>query len=598
MEGGVKKICKILIVLFFLINNVMITSSNVSSSIDSIPFLSPSIGSITDTYKGSDNKPTVIIIKNVYCNSEVQERIRQILVFLKDYYKDNLNTVCVEGDIGYINTNLLSNIPNSIVKSKVLDYFVKQGAINGYELYSAFSPSSLYFYGIEDWDVYTKNIRLLKDGVIRYNGWEKEFDKFYSWFMKNKKKIYNKNLKKIENVEEIYQKKLIDKGVYAYKISVIYKSIFKNIKILNKYPILSEYIKNYYLLSKLDSNVLNIEKNEFYNTMKNYLTNEQVLILDNFKLKSDIYAYNMLLKNIVEEKNISLKNSFPNLALYFTYLSNLEKIDRDKLYVECNDYVYKVKDSLTINILEKDMIYMDRYINILEDYLTNNINNVFIYEDFKKNKDNFFKLISKYYKDSLNKVKEKVNIMSNFYDLAVKRSESLVGNLLECQGNVLGLITGRFYTENITSNLRAQGVSYIVINPYIIESKKSNEIYLDRLLGKVMNYDSPVISSCIYTRQFREEFTEILMRYVKELYINKAINSSDVDIVLSYVTQTAIENNKEQELIKLISDLVISGYKSDGINKPIKGFGKLFASKKSANEDAIDEILKKYNIKV
>ena len=77
-------------------------------------------GQIIEIFQGkSQNK--IILIENSHCDPIVQKNIYQIIANLKQKYGNNFQMVAVEGAPKMkIKTKILANIPNKILKEKIV----------------------------------------------------------------------------------------------------------------------------------------------------------------------------------------------------------------------------------------------------------------------------------------------------------------------------------------------------------------------------------------------------------------------------------------------------------------------------------------------
>ncbi|MFH1715518.1 MAG: hypothetical protein ABH857_04950 [Elusimicrobiota bacterium] len=521
--------------------------------------ISTHLGRIEDSHYAGNDSPLVFVIRNVPCNPEVQSNIEKILFTLQSYYKDKIKIIGVEGDIGYVNTDLITDIPNSALRNAVANELIKSTYLTGAEAFSAISNPNVSLYGLEDWQQYTENMAHLKKGVLKDNNWRQEYSRLQLWLSKEKMKHFNKNLKLAEYYENEYKRGKISLAQFFVEIGNLDKGIKDKNAAITRYPNIKQYIKNQNLTQGLDLQKADEERKLIISSLKLYITQEEYAEL--LRKQNDEQELDAMLINILKEKNISIKEKFPEIDKYFVYKTAMNTIDGYGLNNEIQEYKYGLKMDLAKTSYEKELVYIDRYAEDINEYISNNASRA-MYDDFKTQQIKIINLLQAHYKGSIVKIKEKLDIMGEFYKLAVERSEALVGTLFKYNSDARVIVAGGFYTEDLKTILRNKGASYIVISPQMTHVSDSKKTYLSRLYGKAMNYHVPVISSCIYTKTFREEAAKALLRQAELLYEQKQIDDYALTTVLPYLARRALENNMEKDIISAIYDLVRQGYRA------------------------------------
>ena len=106
--------------------------------------------------EGEGKKPLIVHIQDLHTNPEGQYNLANILeVLLKDY---SLDLVCSEGAEGEVDTSSVSSFPDYEVREKTARLFVESGELTGEEYLSITKYPDLPIWGIEDKDVYFRNI--------------------------------------------------------------------------------------------------------------------------------------------------------------------------------------------------------------------------------------------------------------------------------------------------------------------------------------------------------------------------------------------------------------------------------------------------------
>ncbi|MFH1715622.1 MAG: hypothetical protein ABH857_05515 [Elusimicrobiota bacterium] len=180
----------------------------------SLPVLSKDTGKITDTYIGKSSNPIVIIIQDMHCNGPIQRSISEILRQLKTQIKEKLYVVGVEGNEGVINTSILRNLPSDKLKETLTQSLVDKGLITGVELYDIENPNNIIIIGVEDKEIYNKNLAQLKDMLFQNDKWKRDFLFLTSRIKADKKRFYSDTLWHLDKLHTKYEKNKI--SLYAY----------------------------------------------------------------------------------------------------------------------------------------------------------------------------------------------------------------------------------------------------------------------------------------------------------------------------------------------------------------------------------------------
>ncbi|MFC1566916.1 hypothetical protein ACFL4A_03640 [bacterium] len=445
------------------------------------------IGKVVENYAGDTNKPKIFVILDLHCHTEAQENIEKIICMIKRKEKNKKILVGIEGDTGYIDTSLVANISDKKLKETIFKELFDKGLITGAEAYDIKHRNQAILYGIEDVAVYEQNVRELYKG-LQNNGWHEEIASLRAE-IKQRKKIYNRRLIMIEKEQEKYEKGYMNIARYIRNISCKTKIIPDR----NKYKNIRLYLKAEEIMRKIKINAVNTEALNVSRRISGNLTKKEIKALEESKKKNG-YEYYEILKNIVRARNILLGKSYQNLEAYFRWLETKEKIDELMLNEEIGEYVYSIKELSASSDEMKETIFMSRYIELAEAYITNSAS-VRMCEEFESKEKEFYGLLEKN-RIRLSKTKEKIMEMKRFYDTAMKRNEIMVTNLLELphppslpkrgSRKVLPhysiMLVGGFHRDGITKQLRTQGIGYSVIVPNVTKGiDKAQRIYKDRL---------------------------------------------------------------------------------------------------------------------
>ena len=116
------------------------------------------LGKVVEVYQNPDhdNSRLIVYIQDLHTNPEATLNLAGILeILVRDY---NLGLVCSEGADGVVDTSSVSSFPDPEVRKKVARLFVDSGELTGEEYLSITKYPDLPIWGIENKDIYFKNI--------------------------------------------------------------------------------------------------------------------------------------------------------------------------------------------------------------------------------------------------------------------------------------------------------------------------------------------------------------------------------------------------------------------------------------------------------
>ena len=252
------------------------------------------LGIIQESVEVPNSGKTVIHIQDAHCNYAAQKKISEILDYLTTEY--GVYAVNCEGGAEGYDLSMFTDIPEKDIREKTSDYFVKEGIVSAAEYYAVNNPRKVSLWGVEDPDLYLKNLKIYRDSLAH----KAEVDRY----IKSIEYILD-NLKR-----HIYSNELLefDKYYTGYKEN---KTTFKEytlylIAMARKRMIDIKSFSNIYLLSqtladedKINFKRANNDKDEVVDKLKKLLSRNELeeLMVMVGKLKTerisqaDFYAY-------------------------------------------------------------------------------------------------------------------------------------------------------------------------------------------------------------------------------------------------------------------------------------------------------------------
>lgn len=456
------------------------------------------LGYIQESVKVPDSKRTVIHIQDAHCNYAAQRSIVEILAYLTTEY--GVYAVNCEGGAEGYDLSVFTNIQGKSVREKTADYFVKEGVVSAAEYYAVNNPQKVKLWGVEDPDLYIKNLKIYKDSLAH----KSEVDRYIKslrYILDNlKRHIYSNKLLEFDKYYTRYKEnKIAFKEYLLYLISIAQKRMI-NVKSFPNIYILSRTLQEE---DKIDFRKANNEKDEVVDKLKKILSRNELkeLMVKVGELKierisqADFYVY-------LSKKAKSIKldlTGYSELQKYIIYISLYSAVDRTKVAAEIDALEDKIKESMYENdaqrelgILSKDLTLTRNIFNISltkDDYLYYMEHReafaVSHYISFIDKKAPLYKISAKLDRN-IGLLDEYRESMDQFYACSLERDKAFIKNIKftdHDRPNSI-IITGGFHTENLRELFNKEKVSYISIMPKFSSEKGYESPYMKRLTGQ------------------------------------------------------------------------------------------------------------------
>lgn len=456
------------------------------------------LGYIQEAIKVPNGNKTVIHIQDAHCNYGAQKTIAEILGYLTKEY--GISAVNCEGGSEDYNLSPFTNIPEKDIREKTSDFFVKEGVVSAAEFFAVNNPQKVKLWGVEDADLYIKNLTIYRDSLSHKSEVERYIKSIAYIFDNLKRHIYSTDLLEFDSYYSKYKDNKIQFKEY---VSYLIKTAGKRMIDIKSFS-------NLYLLSqtldqeeKINFKKANNEKDEVVNKLKKILSRNELeeLMTKVGELRierisqADFYAY--LIKKAKSIK-LDLKD-YPELQKYIIYISLYSAVDRTNVAKEMDKLEDKIKDSMYENDAQRELGILSK--NLI---LTRNIFNISLtrddytyYEEHKaafavSNYIDFIDAKAPLYKikavldKGVGKLDQYREAMENFYQLSLERDKAFIRNIKftdHDRPNSI-IITGGFHTENLRELFKNENVSYISIMPKFKNPQGYESPYLKRLAGQ------------------------------------------------------------------------------------------------------------------
>ena len=120
------------------------------------------LAKIQDRFQGNNGK-IVIHIQDSHANYEAQKNYAQALErVVTPHFNGSKKLMAMEGAEGPLDVTLFKTIPDKKIQSTVVDYFMKNGYLNGAEYFAIYGSNDLVLYGVEEMKLYQENLEVFR----------------------------------------------------------------------------------------------------------------------------------------------------------------------------------------------------------------------------------------------------------------------------------------------------------------------------------------------------------------------------------------------------------------------------------------------------
>ncbi len=504
------------IVLFaFFLNSINVSFSDTTSiptskfensNIACSVFIPEAYGSIDQSH--IDGKSQVILIKDVHCQYEAQKNISKILETLIRDYKVDL--VCVEGAEGLVDTSAFSAYPDSKMREKVADKYLKNGILSASEALSIAKAKDSPFtiYGVEETRLYLENFTGFRNTIKNKSETKRFIEIISSVIHLLKSKIFNKGLLELDGKALKYEDGKLDIKDWVEYLS-------SNNSFVSKKENIQFFLEINRLSKKVDFRALEKERKFFIEELGKKLTKnelkiviEKTLFLRLGKISAENY-FKFIDSHLHHFKD---SESIANLKRYSQLIKLQAKLDFQVLSDEIEEVEQMIRNNLYQNTTESDLDQTAKTVRILDKLYQLTLTR----KELKYYHHNKTLLsLSAILKSVLTLAqKQKINIPSElndkklidkvsqvnqpaqyFYKKALERDKILVKNLLEKMKkdheDTAVIVVGGFHADGIIQELKDRQVSYITILPRITKIDEKSP-YLNVMMNQFKNFNQSV----------------------------------------------------------------------------------------------------------
>ena len=411
-----------------------------------------SLGKIDERFQGTSSR-WVIDIQDVHAHFGAQENIAAILDHLNELY--GLRLVAFEG--GWSTTSYPKTwaLPSSREKQLLLRTLLEEDLITGAAFAAMTSKMPITLHGMEEANLYKKNLRVYLAFLKKKDAVEKQVTVFQNKLSREKAEVFNPELQQFDR--ELVKFRENPKSIDKFFPLLLNQADTLKLAIASL-PQIDLFRKMTALEKSIDKEKLKSEAQRLTQENKqNRLSLEE--LLRHGKLTGEKLAF------------------YPNAKKQMDLIKLQDQLAHDQLFQEMEKLVGMIKERLfqkdeeraldarfTRFLTAKKLISLKATPDDLKQYLAEKTT------------------IQGELDDPL--LAQALRWGSRFYHLAQKRDQIFFNKITSdpalTQEDV-ALVAGGFHTEGLRQKLKKAGISYLVITPNIGEESPNEALYIKRL---------------------------------------------------------------------------------------------------------------------
>ncbi len=443
-----KKLLLLLILAAFLLPCVSWVMTAPSAELLKLDHLAlpESLGKVQDRFIGTSPR-TVVQIQDVHGHTGAQENIAAILDHLQVVY--GIKTVAIEGAWEKSSLPSCWALPNSRAKQQIMRQLLEDGFLSGPPYQAVFAASSLMLAGIEDEKLYREN----RDLFLTYLDQEKDLTQklqvLGAEIQTEKEKTYNADLLNF------------DKRILAFRDGVKAESFLSFLLMLAKSHSVD--------FSKLEQVTL------FDRIMQLSSTMNQTALQDEAQQIAKAYPYEHLnFEELLRSGKIPKEDMelYPEVLKYIETMSLQDKMDHQLFLSEIETLTTEVKVKLMVTEPEKQLDLKAERMALAAKILTLKAVPKDL-EVFLKDEAAILEILQPL------GLEASLATSKKFYELAKTRDQIFFEKITKDAdlASDIAVVTGGFHTDGLSAQLRAAGISYVVVTPDLGGTSPNDELY-------------------------------------------------------------------------------------------------------------------------
>jgi len=449
------------------------------------------IGKIQEIYRGMSDK-IVVLIQDAHSIPDAQRSIRSAIDHFQTQY--GVSLVGLEGASEKLDPQIFRSFPDKELLRKTFDAYAQRGELTGGTTAALFNTSSSAYHGIEDWPLYEQGVSYFLKATAMESEIKILLDPMVAALDREKANVYSKELLEIDRLLAGFGENKTDLMQVLNQLSK-YQPPPKGSELT---VLLEEIQRDQIIDTPIEIEIKKIAEQVMSALRRQSSSSETRQELQEFSGKLQEFrtarmtpqAFALYLKGLVQKHKIRVKVS-RKLAYLVENQKKLKDIEGTRLFEEFKLYADSVKESIFQNDRQKTLDIQTRGVELIKRLARLELS----FEDWGKVQ----KLISQLdrwtvaqdgvvSRDEVSAILKKMETHLAFYRVAEQRDQVFLKNIqamMEKQGKSSSvLVAGGFHTEGLTQTLKAKGISYVLVMPWI-GAIPEEPLYREHMQGQV-----------------------------------------------------------------------------------------------------------------
>ena len=449
------------------------------------------IGKIQDIHRGTSDK-VVVLIQDAHSIPDAQHSIQSVIDYFQTKY--GVSLVGLEGASEQLDPQIFRSFPDKELLRKTFDAYAQRGELAGGTAAALFNTSPSTYHGIEDWPLYEEGVSYFLKATAMESEIRALLDPMVAALDREKETVYSKELLEIDRllanfgenktdlVQVLNQLSKYQPPPKGSELAVLVEEIQRDQ--ITDAPIEIE-------IKKIAEQVASVLKSQPLSAETHQELQEFNGKLQEFRTaRMTPQAFALYLKGLVKKYKVRVKVS-RKLAYLVENQKKLKDIEGTRLFEEFKLYADSVKESLFQNERQKALDIQTQGLELIKRLTRLELS----FEDWGKMQ----KMISQLdrwtvpqdgviSRDEVSAILKKMEPNLAFYHVAEKRDQVFLKNIqsvMKKQGKASSLlVAGGFHTEGLTQTFKANGISYVLVMPWIGHIPEA-PLYLEHMQGQV-----------------------------------------------------------------------------------------------------------------
>lgn len=441
------------------------------------------LGAISNRYVLPQPSKTVVLIQDMHTNQTAQRNASGILEYLaRDH---GMQLILVEGDSGDIGVDGLAWQSTRLTRKALADSFVADGFFGGHEHLDLSSDLPIELWGVEDPNLYARNLEHLIRAEALQESIQKEL-RFVRWKIDSlKETVLDEPLQHVYAVKEHFDDELLSlKQSLLELVWVAEENHFG----VQDYSEIKKYIQVQELVEQMDLDLAQTQRKAVLNYLEK---NAQPKDLQSIKLALRSYKnktisrvqFYQVLEDFAGRYNTGAPphDAFSTYALFLKLNEEIQprlligefeqftedlarfmaKTQNERHWVKYHTQMQRLDRLSRLKWSYRDYQHYKKDIGLLDIRMS-----MLWVHDFLMPEEQFeLSLIT------APLLKNQLRRMAEFYDQAYARDVAMVQRSLRKMDDdshqFAAMILGGFHTDHVTQLLVSQGVQVLVVTPYV-----------------------------------------------------------------------------------------------------------------------------------